>query len=78
MGKSGKYGDYTVNPKTGTKYLKRAFVHGITLGGKLIKGTVVFGITRTGKLFHQVFPGDGSQYGTDSKGNAYYKPSRRK
>ena len=64
--------------RTGTRYLKGTFVHGITLGGKLIKGTVVFGITCTGKLFHQVFPGDGSQCGENSKGKAWRVPSKRK
>ena len=78
MSKNGKHGDYTVDPENGYKYLKIVFVHGITLGGRLIKGTVVSASLAPVSCFIRFFPGDGLQYGTDGKGNAYHIPSRRK
>ena len=62
-----EHGYSTQNPRTGVEY--QVWHEG--------EETHVIGITPNGEDFHHHFPGDGSQYGTDSKGNPWDVPSNR-
>ena len=62
-----KHVDHKENPVTGVSYDK--YTDG--------EETHVIGITADGEDFHQYFHGDGSQHGTDSKGNQWEVPSKR-
>ena len=62
------HGYYTQDPRTGVEY--QVWHEGVD-------GTHMIGTTPDGKNFDAHYPGDGSQYGTDSKGNSWYVPSNR-
>ena len=62
-----KHVDHKVNSDTGVSYDKYS-------DGDEVE---VIGTTPDGEIFTQYFPGDGSQYGTDSKGNEWGVPSKR-
>ena len=60
------HGYHTQNPITGVEY--EVWHEG--------EKTHVIGTTSKGEKFHQRFPGDGSRYGTDGKGNDRDVPSK--
>ena len=62
-----EHGYYTQNPRTGVEY--QVWCEG--------EETHVIGTTPNGDNFHAYFPNDGSQHGTDSKGNDWDVPSKR-
>ena len=62
-----KHVDHKVNPVTGVEYDKYT-------DGEAVE---VIGTTPNGENFHHYFPRDGSQHGTDSKGNEWEVPSKR-